>query len=70
VIARKLTQGTREPSGQRQAERLWSVVETARQQNVPVFAFRTWGRLVGRGSDPHARAEAALRNLLGEGSAV
>lgn len=31
---------------------------------------RTWGRLVGRGSDPHARAEAALRNLLGEGSAV
>lgn len=29
---------------------------------------RTWGRLVGRGSDPHARAEAALRNL--EGSAV
>lgn len=39
VIVRKLTQGTRGPSGQRQAERLWSVVETARQQNVPVFAF-------------------------------
>lgn len=31
---------------------------------------RTWGRLVGRGSDPHARTEAALRNLLGEGSAA
>ena len=39
VIARKLTQGTRGPKGQRQAERLWSVIETARQQNVPVFAF-------------------------------
>lgn len=39
VIARKLTQGTRGPNGQRQAERLWSVVETARQQTVPVFAF-------------------------------
>ena len=39
VIARKLTQGTRGPKGQRQAERLWSVIETGRQQNVPVFAF-------------------------------
>lgn len=39
VIARKLTQGTRGPTGQRQAERLWSVIETARQQKVPVFAF-------------------------------
>jgi len=39
VIARKLTQGTRGPKGQRQAERLWSVIETARQQKVPVFAF-------------------------------
>ena len=39
VIARKLTQGTRGPKGQRQAERLWSVIETARQRNVPVFAF-------------------------------
>lgn len=29
---------------------------------------RTWGRLAGRGTDPHARAEAALRNL--EGSAA
>lgn len=30
---------------------------------------RTWGRLVGRGSDPHARAEAALRNLEGAANA-
>lgn len=30
---------------------------------------RTWGRLVGRGSDPHARAEAALRSLEGAANA-
>lgn len=30
---------------------------------------RTWGRLAGRGSDPHARAEAALRTLEGAANA-
>ncbi len=49
VIARKLTQGTRGPNGQRQAERLWSVIETARQQRVPVFAF------LARALDAHLR---------------
>lgn len=52
VIARKLTQGTRGPRGQRQAERLWSVVETARQQNVPVFAF------LARALDAHLKRVA------------
>jgi hypothetical protein len=52
VIARKLTQGTRGPTGQRQAERLWSVIETARQQNVPVFAF------LARALDAHLRRAA------------
>lgn len=47
VIARKLTQGTRGPNGQRQTERLWTVVETARQQKVPVFS------LLNRALDAH-----------------
>jgi transposase len=53
VIARKLTQGTRGPRGQRQAERLWTVIETARQQNVPVFAF------LARALDAHLRKTVA-----------
>ena len=53
VIARKLTQGTRGPNGQRQAERLWSVIETARQQNIPVFAF------LARALDAHLRGAKA-----------
>jgi len=53
VIARKLTQGTRGPNGQRQTERLWSVVETARQQNIPVFAF------LARALDAHLKKTEA-----------
>ena len=53
VIARKLTQGTRGPKGQRQVERLWSVIETARQQNVPVFAF------LARALDAHLKKAQA-----------
>jgi transposase len=54
VIARKLTHGTRGPKGQRQAERLWSVIETARQQKVPVFAFlaRALGAHLKRAAPP------------------
>ena len=39
VLDRKLTQGTRDENGQRWCERVWSVLQTCRQQQRPAYAF-------------------------------
>jgi len=39
VIDRRITQGTRGPTGSRWLERFWSIRETCRQQNRPLFDY-------------------------------